>query len=121
MARKDDIKGSQKAGNKPDSASTHSKGPTAAGSTSGGSNIVYLGIIGVCLALIGSFAWKTFNPGFQVSQGSPARETSPLLNIGGSTEFIGNRTLYPSFGLFPKGCKWRPVAEKGKSGFDYVW
>ena len=121
MARKDDVKGSPKAGNKSDSSSALSKGSSAAGSTSGGSHIVYLGIIGVCLALIGSFAWQTFNPGFQVSKESTATETSPLLNIGGSTEFIGNRTLYPSFGLFPKGCKWRPVAEKGKSGFDYVW
>lgn len=114
MARKDDGKGG-KGQRKPD-AKESDKAPSGSG---GSSNIVYLGIIGLCLALIGSFAWTTFNGGSGSRSKGASKQSA--LNVGGTVEFIGNKTLYPSFGLFPRGCKWRPVAEKGKSGFDYVW
>lgn len=39
----------------------------------------------------------------------------------GTTEVVGSKTFHPSFGIFPKGCKWRPVTEEGKTGWDYVW
>lgn len=32
---------------------------------------------------------------------------------------VGDKTYHPSFGIFPKGCKWRIVTTKGSKGVDY--
>ncbi|GLI68019.1 hypothetical protein VaNZ11_012320 [Volvox africanus] len=36
-----------------------------------------------------------------------------------SLEHHGNRTFHPSFGLFPKGCRWRTVTTENSSLVDY--
>ena len=76
--------------------------------------LLYLGVIGIALALIGTY-------GYGLITKTSSSPSSSIINQGGTTEVIGNKTYYPSFGLFPKDCKWRPVAEAGKSGYEYVW
>lgn len=85
-------------------------------SESSNSGMYIMGAVGVILAMIGAIGF-----GMIKAPGSPQSVLKTSKNIGGTTEFVGNKTYYPSFGLFPKDCKWRPVSVKGKSGFEYVW
>ncbi len=36
-------------------------------------------------------------------------------------ERVGNRTFHPSFGLYPKGCRWRMVTTDNSSQVDYQY
>jgi hypothetical protein len=34
---------------------------------------------------------------------------------------VGNRTLHPSFGIFPRGCRWREVTTEGSKHVEYQY
>ena len=72
---------------------------------------MYVGLLGVAVTLIGSYVLGFFGPA----------SAKGRADSGSTTQFVGNKTYYPSFGVYPKDCRWRPVEEKGKSSFEYVW
>lgn len=95
---------------------------TPSKSKSSSTPLIVWGAAGVCLALILTYCYRQLQPALNDTQAAPGENSDiRLLNDHRQTEVIGNRTFYPSSGLFPKGCKWRPVTEEGKSGVDYVW
>lgn len=114
------------------------KRPGSRGGASRGTLLLVLGAVGLCAALLLSYSLQASLPSSQQAPSreqtqqepaSPARSRSSKprrsqlarFNDESKTEVIGNRTYYPSFGLFPKGCRWRPVREHGKQDVEYVW
>lgn len=107
------------------------------GGASRGTLLFVLGVVGLCAALLLSYSFQASLPSSQQapsreqtqqepaslarSRSSKRRSQLARFNDESKTEVIGNRTYYPSFGLFPKGCRWRPVREHGKQDVEYVW
>lgn len=101
------------------------------------------GLLGLIIALSVAVSYNSFNgnsktPSQKSSSGHAQRGkstksepiTKHLSNQSsrdakfadhGTYQLIGNKTYHPSHGIFPKGCKWRPVTEEGKEGYDYVF
>ena len=100
--------------------------------------LLYVGLLGVAVALIGSYILPSIlgffgssglkgdfcnlvrDPSSSILTDSPLRYPGSV-DSGSTTQFVGNKTYYPSFGIYPKDCRWRPVTEKGNSTFEYVW
>ena len=100
-----------------------------------GALIYNAGLLGIAVALIGSYILGFFGSSSE-SKGGGMRSLDviifrylPILLLaipgsvdsGSTTQFVGTKTYYPSFGIYPKDCRWRPVTEKGNSTFEYVW
>ncbi|GAX80047.1 hypothetical protein CEUSTIGMA_g7486.t1 [Chlamydomonas eustigma] len=96
-------------------------------------SLYVLGLLGLIVALILSYSFvftKTAEKNYPAKPSSFTSETlskpssKPLKKRpapGSTTEYVGNKILHPSFGIFPKDCRWRPVQEVGNSTFDYVY
>lgn len=52
-------------------------------------------------------------------EGLQSRMAAELLHQ--KEEHIGNKTYHPSFGIFPKGCKWRLITTEGSDEAEYQW
>lgn len=84
------------------------------------SSFRFLYYVGVATALISAcliLGPRLIRPVF----GSSAAESATCTSDASKTEVVGDRTYYPSFGIFPKGCKWRPMRRANSSGMEYVW
>ena len=98
------------------------------------------GLIGLIFALSVALSYSKTNRGVKSPSRKEAIEqeeksrpkappvAAPVINKRdikftdhGVYEQIGGKTHHPSHGIFPKGCKWRPVTEEGKQGYEYVW
>lgn len=55
---------------------------------------------------------------FGAPAATPVLGETKLKHLGSHEREVvaGNRTYKPSFGLFPKGCRWREVHEQGTTG-----
>jgi protein O-GlcNAc transferase len=79
--------------------------------------IVLLGVVNITLPWLSQPVWASFKQSFEpYKAANGAEETQDAEGSIGSSDGFN-----PSFGIFPKGCKWREKAEPepGKVIYDY--
>ncbi|WIA28051.1 hypothetical protein OEZ86_010636 [Tetradesmus obliquus] len=55
----------------------------------------------------------------QLLDRSSSSDFAPISQVHSTV--IGNRTFKPALGIFPRGCKWRDVVEKGSTAVQYEY